>query len=97
MLALGNPIGMAVFGPLADVISVESLLIATGAVGVAVMTIAIMLPSGRAALAAARAPSPGSDDNGTPKDPESGPEEPVAGFPAAAPGRSNSTTRCNDS
>jgi DHA3 family macrolide efflux protein-like MFS transporter len=75
--ALGNPIGMAVFGPLADVISVESLFIATGAVGVAVMTIAIMLPSGRAAVAAARAPSPGSDDNGTPKDPKSGPEEPV--------------------
>jgi MFS transporter, DHA3 family, macrolide efflux protein len=97
VMALGNPIGMAVFGPLADVISVESLLIATGAVGVAVMTIAIMLPSGRAAVAAARAPSPGSNDDGTPKDPESDPEEPVAGFPAAAPGQSNSTTRCNDS
>ncbi|WP_083661402.1 MFS transporter [Actinophytocola xanthii] len=97
VMALGNPIGMAVFGPLADVISVESLLIATGAVGVAVMTIAIMLPSGRAAVAAARAPSPGSNGEGTPKDPESDPEEPVAGFPAAAPGQSNSTTRCNDS
>jgi DHA3 family macrolide efflux protein-like MFS transporter len=97
VMALGNPIGMAVFGPLADVISVESLLIATGAVGVAVMTIAIMLASGRAAVAAARAPSPGSNDDGTPKDPESDPEEPVAGFPAAAPGQSNSTTRCNDS
>lgn len=54
VMALATPIGMVVFGPLADVVSVQTLLIAGGLVTAVVMTIAVMLPSGRAAIAAAR-------------------------------------------
>ena len=54
VMALATPIGMVVFGPLADVISVELLLVIAGVVTMLVMTIAILLPSGRAAIAAAR-------------------------------------------
>ena len=58
VMALATPIGMVVFGPLADVISVQSLLIAGGFGTMAVMTLAVFMPSGRAAIAAARAGSP---------------------------------------
>ena len=54
VMALATPVGMVVFGPLADVMSVESLLVVAGIIMVIVMVIAILVPSGRAALAAAR-------------------------------------------
>ncbi|RLK24731.1 DHA3 family macrolide efflux protein-like MFS transporter [Micromonospora sp. M71_S20] len=57
VMALATPIGMVVFGPLADVISVQALLIVAGLVTIAVMIVAIMVPSGQAAIAAARATS----------------------------------------
>jgi MFS transporter, DHA3 family, macrolide efflux protein len=53
-MALATPIGMTVFGPLADVVSVQSLLVGAGITMIVVFAIAILLPSGRAAMAAAR-------------------------------------------
>lgn len=58
VMALATPIGMVVFGPLADVISVQSLLVIAGFVMIGVMTVAVLVPSGREAIAAARATSP---------------------------------------
>ncbi|NYD69981.1 MFS transporter [Herbiconiux flava] len=55
VMALAAPIGMSVFGPLADVISVQLLLVVAGALTVVVVVVAIALPSGRAAIAASRA------------------------------------------
>lgn len=54
VMALATPIGMTVFGPLADVVSVQSLLIVAGLVMIGVMTVAVFMPSGRSAIAAAR-------------------------------------------
>jgi DHA3 family macrolide efflux protein-like MFS transporter len=54
VMALATPLGMVVFGPLADVISVQVLLVIAGAVMIAVMSVEVVLPSGRAALAATR-------------------------------------------
>ena len=60
VMALATPIGMTVFGPLADVVSVQMLLVAAGIATIVVVAIAIVLPSGRAAIAAARATNPGA-------------------------------------
>jgi DHA3 family macrolide efflux protein-like MFS transporter len=49
------PIGMAVLGPLADIVSVEILLIVTGSVTVGVAIVAVLLPAGKRAIAAAHA------------------------------------------
>jgi DHA3 family macrolide efflux protein-like MFS transporter len=46
-------LGMAVLGPLADIVSVEILLIVTGAATVLIAVLAVMLPAGRRATAAA--------------------------------------------
>ncbi|MFD1713146.1 MFS transporter [Amnibacterium flavum] len=64
VMALATPIGMTIFGPLADVISVQLLLVCAGLLTIVVLVIAVMVPSGRAAIAAARAtqadpPAPG--------------------------------------
>ncbi len=74
VMALATPVGIAVFGPLADVFSVQVLLIAGGLLMAGVMVIAVLVPSGRAAIAAARAKDPeavalakanaGDDDSG---------------------------------
>lgn len=58
VMALATPIGMVVFGPLADVISVQLLLVLAGIVTIVVMVVAMLVPSGRAAMAAGRAASP---------------------------------------
>ena len=55
VIAVAMPIGMTVLGPLADIISVESLLMISGAVMIAVIVIAVVLPSGRRAVAAVTA------------------------------------------
>lgn len=55
VMSVAMPIGMAVLGPLADVVSVELLLIITGAVTVVIATIAVLLPAGKRAIAAAHA------------------------------------------
>ncbi len=61
VMALAAPIGMSIFGPLADIVSVQALLIVSGFVMVAVMVIAMNVPSGRAAMAAGRAAGPAGE------------------------------------
>lgn len=52
--AVAMPLGMAVFGPLADRFAVESLLVASGLALFVVLGLALAAPSGRRSLAAAR-------------------------------------------
>jgi DHA3 family macrolide efflux protein-like MFS transporter len=54
-MAVAMPLGMAILGPLADVVSVEILLIVTGIATVVIAVVAVLLPSGRRAMAAAHA------------------------------------------
>jgi DHA3 family macrolide efflux protein-like MFS transporter len=53
VMAVAMPLGMALLGPLADIVSVEILLIATGALTVCVAVVAVLLPAGKRAIAAA--------------------------------------------
>ena len=55
VMAVAMPLGMAVLGPLADIFSVELLLIITGAATVVIAIVAILLPAGKRAMAAAHA------------------------------------------
>ena len=55
VMAVAMPIGMAVLGPLADIVSVEILLITTGAITVLIAVVAVLLPAGKRAIAAAHA------------------------------------------
>ena len=52
--ALAMPVGMAVFGPMANVRSVEFVLVAAGLITFVVAGVALALPSGRRALRLAR-------------------------------------------
>lgn len=52
--ATAMPVGMAVFGPLANLRSVEFVLIMAGLITLVVAAIALLLPSGRRAMRAAR-------------------------------------------
>jgi DHA3 family macrolide efflux protein-like MFS transporter len=62
VMAVAMPVGMAVLGPLADIVSVEILLIATGAITVLIAVVAILLPAGKRAVAAAHASTGQSDE-----------------------------------
>jgi DHA3 family macrolide efflux protein-like MFS transporter len=53
VMALSMPLGMAVFGPLADTFSVESLLIWAGVALLVVVALALAVPGGRRAMKAA--------------------------------------------
>jgi DHA3 family macrolide efflux protein-like MFS transporter len=64
VMAVAMPVGMAVLGPLADIVSVESLLIATGLATVVIAVVAILLPAGKRAIAAAHASTGQSDEAG---------------------------------
>jgi DHA3 family macrolide efflux protein-like MFS transporter len=55
VMAVAMPIGMAVLGPLADIVSVEILLIVTGAFTAMVAVVAVLLPAGKRAIRAAHA------------------------------------------
>ena len=55
-----------IFGPLADTVSVQSLLIVGGLATIGFMTVAVMMPSGRLAVATARETSTGAPDPGDP-------------------------------
>ena len=55
VMAVAMPLGMAVLGPLADVVPVEYILIGTGALTVVIAAVAVLLPSGKRAIAAAHA------------------------------------------
>lgn len=58
VMAVAMPFGMAVFGPLADRFRVETLLLVAGLALFAVAALALGLPSGRRAIAAARLHAP---------------------------------------
>jgi MFS transporter, DHA3 family, macrolide efflux protein len=62
VMSVAMPIGMAVLGPLADVVAVELLLIITGAATVVIAALAVLLPAGKRAIAAAHA-STGQGEN----------------------------------
>lgn len=53
VMAVSTPLAMAVFGPLADVVSVQGLLVVAGAALVVVVAIVVLLPPGRRAMRAA--------------------------------------------
>lgn len=55
VMALAMPLGMVVFGPLADLIAIEVLLVGSGIVTFIVVGLAVWLPAGQRAVAAARA------------------------------------------
>jgi DHA3 family macrolide efflux protein-like MFS transporter len=55
VMAVAMPLGMALLGPLADLVSVETLLITTGVITVVFAVVAVLLPSGKRAIAAAHA------------------------------------------
>ncbi|TXK06130.1 MFS transporter [Microbacterium mitrae] len=55
VMAVAMPFGMVILGPLADVIPIETLLIAAGVLTFVVVGIAILSPAGRRATAAAKA------------------------------------------
>ena len=64
VMAVAMPIGMAALGPLADVVSVESILIGTGAATVVIAAFAALSPSGKRAWAAAHSSTgPNSESN----------------------------------
>lgn len=54
VIAVAMPLGMSVLGPLADIFPVENLMVATGILMIIVATAAVLLPSGRRAMAAAQ-------------------------------------------
>jgi MFS transporter, DHA3 family, macrolide efflux protein len=62
VMAVAMPLGMAILGPLADIVAVEVLLVATGAITVVIATVAVLLPAGKRAIAAAHA-STGPEGN----------------------------------
>jgi DHA3 family macrolide efflux protein-like MFS transporter len=55
VIALAMPVGMAVLGPLADIIPIETLFIYSGIAMVIAASLAVLLPAGRRAIAAANA------------------------------------------
>lgn len=55
VMAVAMPLGMVVFGPLADRVPIEMLLVAAGLLTFVVIGCAIWLPAGRRAVAAAHA------------------------------------------
>ena len=55
VMAVAMPLGMSILGPLADVVSVELLLIVTGIATVVIAVISVLLPAGKRAIAAAHA------------------------------------------
>ncbi|WP_344737229.1 MFS transporter [Microbacterium awajiense] len=61
VMAVAMPFGMVVFGPLADVVPIEVLLVAAGILTFVVVGLAVWLPAGRRAVTAARAASRAND------------------------------------
>lgn len=53
VIALAMPVGMAVLGPLADIVPIETLYLVCGIAMVIAASAAVLLPSGRKAIAAA--------------------------------------------
>lgn len=61
VMAVAMPLGMVVFGPLADVVPIELLLVAAGILTFIAVAAAMWLPAGRRAVTAARAASRAAD------------------------------------
>ncbi|QKJ20051.1 MFS transporter [Microbacterium hominis] len=61
VMAVAMPLGMTVFGPLADVVAIEVLLVAAGVLTFVVVALAVWLPAGQRAIAAARAAADAGD------------------------------------
>ncbi len=55
VISVAMPLGMSILGPLADVFPVENLLVASGLLMIVAVGLAVLLPAGRRAVAAARA------------------------------------------
>ena len=55
VMSVAMPIGMVFFGPLADIVSVQLLLVIAGVLTFIVITVAVLVPSGRSAMRAAGA------------------------------------------
>jgi DHA3 family macrolide efflux protein-like MFS transporter len=66
VISVAMPLGMSVLGPLADVFPVENLLVASGIAMIIAVGLAVSLPAGRRAVAAARASTKASSQ--TPAD-----------------------------
>ena len=62
VMAVSMPIGMVVFGPLADVIPVETLLVVAGILTFVVVVIAVLVPAGRQAIREGRAETPTGEE-----------------------------------
>ena len=54
-MAVAMPLGMSILGPLADVFSVEKILVVTGLATGVIAVGAVFLPAGRRAIRAAHA------------------------------------------
>ncbi|MGZ0711459.1 MFS transporter (plasmid) [Coraliomargarita sp. W4R53] len=63
VMALAMPVGMLAFGPLADIIPIETLLVAAGILTFVVIGAAVWLPAGQRAIAAARKASQITSDD----------------------------------
>ncbi len=62
VVAVAMPVGMLVFGPLADRFTVQAVLIASGVATFLVVAASVALPSGRQAMGAAHRPQAGLAD-----------------------------------
>ena len=58
VMAVSMPIGMVVFGPLADVMPVETLLVIAGVLTFVVVGVAVLVPAGRDAIREGRVEMP---------------------------------------
>ena len=63
VMAVAMPIGMVVFGPFADIMPIEVLLIAAGVLTFVVVGLAVWLPAGQRAIAAARRAAQVADED----------------------------------
>lgn len=61
VMAIAMPLGMLLFGPLADVIEIETLLVAAGVATFLVMGAAVLVPAGRRAFREGVQPPPAPD------------------------------------
>lgn len=64
VMAVAMPLGMVVFGPLADAVPIQALLVGAGLATFAVVGLALGLPAGRRAVAAAHAASASAAGDG---------------------------------
>ena len=64
VMAVATPVGMLILGPLADVVSINAILIGTGLLTFLVIAVAIWSPAGRRAVQAVHA-TPRNADQAT--------------------------------